>query len=74
MMSMTWLIGDVCYLSAATFLIKKICMSFETYQRRGVYFFNICNIRVFYRFIRSGAVTTYNQIDALINFFFCYMH
>ena len=24
MMSMTWLHGDVCYLSAATFLIKKI--------------------------------------------------
>jgi len=62
MMSMTWLPGDVCYLFAATFLIKNLCMSFETYRRRDVYFFNICNIRVFYCFIRSRAVTTYNQI------------
>jgi len=56
MMLMTWLLEDVCYLSAATFLRKKLCMLFETYWRRDVYFSNVCNIHLFYRFNRNKTL------------------
>jgi len=56
MMHMTWRLGYVCYLSAVTFLRNIFMHPFETYWRRDVYFLNICNIHLFYRFNRSMAL------------------
>ena len=56
MMLMTWLLRGVSYLSDVMLLRKFLCMLFENYWRRDVYFLNICIIRVFYHFNRSRTL------------------
>ena len=53
-----WLVyfGDVWFISAATVENFYICMLFDIYWRRSVYFLNICVIHVYYRFNRNRAL------------------